>query len=241
LSEERKYKTQTDWAVQILRDAILKGEIKPGEKLRQETLAQQLGISPTPIREAFRRLEVEGLLVHSAHKGVRVVEFTIKDAEEVSLIRSALESLAARLAITNSEKGELGELVGKLEKLQEEMEACLQNEQFERLADLHDEFHMSLYSLANSPRLQQLISIFRLNYPHDTLWIIPGRAAESLREHRKIVEAVREGEAGLTEQLVQQHLESAISALVEHLQSSQSGEIMWGEAEESKAMRGGDE
>jgi DNA-binding GntR family transcriptional regulator len=241
LSEERKFKTQTDWVVQILRDAILKGEIKPGEKLRQENLAQQLGISPTPIREAFRRLEVEGLLVHSAHKGVRVVEFTIKDAEEVCLIRSALESLAARLAITSSNREELGELVGKLEKLQEEMEECLQKEDFEQLADLHDDFHMSLYGLAQAPRLQQLISIFRLNYPHDTLWIIPGRAAESLLEHRKIVEAVREGDAGLTEQLVQQHLESAMKALVEHLQSSKLDEIVWGEEEESKAMRGGEE
>ncbi|MFU8772928.1 MAG: GntR family transcriptional regulator, partial [Anaerolineales bacterium] len=200
----------------------------PGEKLRQENLAQQFGISPTPIREAFRRLEVEGLLVHSAHKGVRVVEFNIQDAKEVCLIRSALEGLAARLAVTSAEAEELARLAEKLEKIHAEMQECLQNEQYDRLADLHDDFHMSLYTLANSPRLQQLITIFRSNYPQDTLWIIPDRAAESLQEHWVIIEAVRRGDEQLTEKLVRQHLESAMMALVEHLKSSDLDSLLRG-------------
>jgi DNA-binding GntR family transcriptional regulator len=240
LNEDRKYQTQTDWAVQVLRDAILKGEIKPGEKLRQENLAQQLGISPTPIREAFRRLEVEGLLVHSAHKGVRVVEFTVKDAEEVCLIRSALEGLAARLAVTNIEAEDLENLVEKLEKLQDEMDECLQNGLHERLAKLHDEFHMSIYTFAHSQRLLQLITFFRSNYPQDTLWVIPGRAEESMDEHRMILEAVRKGDGELTEKLVRQHLECAMVALLDHLDNSEPDSFLLGDVKDSEIMRGGE-
>jgi len=240
LSEERKYKTQTDWVVQILRDAILKGEIKPGEKLRQENLAQQLGISPTPIREAFRRLEVEGLLIHHAHRGVRVVEFSMKDAEEVCLIRSALEGLAARLAVTNIAEGELGDLVEKLEQLQAEMEKCLQDGRYERLAELHDDFHMSIYSFADSSRLQQLITFFRSNYPQDTLWVIPGRAEESMQEHRAILDAVRKKDGKLAEKLVRLHLECAMSALMEHLDNSEPDSLLLGNVEEGEKLKGGE-
>lgn len=240
MSEERKHKTQTDWVVQILRDAIIKGEMKPGEKLRQEGLAQNLGISPTPIREAFRRLEVEGLLVHLPHKGVRVVEFSIEDAEEVCLIRSVLEGLATRLAVQGLNADARDSLADRLASLQDEMEACLGEGNHERLAELHEEYHMSLYNAANSPRLLQLITIFRLNYPQDTLWVIPGRAEDSMHEHRDLLDSVREGDAQLAETLVRMHLERSMIALVDHLRNSKTNSDLISGLEDANVMKGGE-
>lgn len=234
MDEGRKYKTQTEWVVQSLREAILRGEIQPGEKLRQEEIAQQLGTSPTPVREAFRQLEAEGLVVHLPHRGVKVAEFSIKDAEEVYWIRSTLEGLAARLAVERSQPADLQKLTEKLENVQRGMQDHLEEEDYEALTDLHDDFHMRLYEAANSQRLLQLIIPLRALFPRDTFWVIPGRAGRSMEEHRAILEALRARDAELTGRLVSQHIEAAMRSLLDYLKQAEpiaslSKEVMTGD------------
>lgn len=220
MDEGRKYKTQTEWVVQALREAILSGEIRPGERLRQEEVAQQLGTSPTPVREAFRQLEVEGLVVHLPHKGVRVTELSVEDIQEVYLIRSTLESLAARLAVTRSTPDALDKLAEKLESLQRSMEDCLRAKKHKELTRLHDDFHMAVYEAANSQRLCQIITTLRTLFPRNTLWTIPQRDKRSMEEHRQILQAIRDKDADQTGRLTSKHVEGAMHSLVNYLRQA---------------------
>src|SRR6059058_688989 len=83
-----------------LRDMIMQGELRAGEWLRQERLARELGVSHTPIREALKQLEVEGLVEHVPYRGVRVIEFSLNDVVDIYAMRAALEALAASAAAT---------------------------------------------------------------------------------------------------------------------------------------------
>ncbi len=222
MDKRRRFKTQTEWVVQTLREAILSGEIKPGKKLRQEELAQLLGTSPTPVREAFRRLQAEGLIVHQPHKGVWAAKLTLEDIEEIYLIRSALEGLAARLAVTRLLPDELDELLERLNGLQQAMEERLAAGDHEQLAELHDEFHMAIYEAARAPRLIEMITPLRTLVPRYRSWVIPGRDASSMQEHREIVEAMRRRDAELTGQLVSQHIQQAMRGVLEYVQEAQS-------------------
>src|SRR5205823_2477029 len=84
-------KTKKDLMVELLRDAILSGELAPGERLLQEELADRFDVSPTPVREAIQQLVAEGVLSHSPYKGVQVAEVEVEDVQEIYLIRAALE------------------------------------------------------------------------------------------------------------------------------------------------------
>ena len=93
--EMNEYLPLRDVVFQTLRQAILKGELKPGERLMEIQLAQKLGVSRTPVREAIRKLELEGLVLMIPRKGAEVAEITIKDLEDVLEVRAALEELAS--------------------------------------------------------------------------------------------------------------------------------------------------
>jgi len=238
---ERKYKTQTEWVVQTLREAILSGKMKPGQKLRQEELAQQLDISPTPVREAFRQLEAEGLVVHLPHKGVRVTDVSAESVEEIYLIRSALESLAARLAVMRSQSADLNKLIQKLEGLQRSMEECLEKKNYQELVNLHEEFHMSLYEMSGSQRLRRLITSLRSLFPRISLWAIPERAARSMEEHKEILEAIRNRQAERTERLVSEHIERTMHFVVEYLRGVRQNPSLADEVMSLVTEKGGGE
>ena len=96
-----EYLPLRDVVFNTLRHAILKGELEPGERLMEITLAQKLGVSRTPIREAIRKLELEGLVVMVPRKGAEVADITEKDLRDVLEVRTALEELSIELAMKN--------------------------------------------------------------------------------------------------------------------------------------------
>ncbi len=167
----------------LIREQIITGELAAGEQLRQRDLAQRFQVSQTPVREAMRRLESEGLVIGDTHRGFTVVEPDDGPVEENFQIRAALESLGASLAARKIDAAGLA----RLEELNDQMRAM--GEDDPRYAVLNREFHFTVYEYARSPLL---LSLMRL------LWAslhggpkVARTHAESARQHDVIVAALR--------------------------------------------------
>src|SRR6516165_8605446 len=146
----RGYVSKTDLVAALIRELIITGELAAGEQLRQRDLAQRFHVSQTPVREALRKLESEGLVVGDAHRGFTVVEPDDGPVEENFQIRAALESLGASLAARKIDAGG----IEALRDLNEAMRALADDDP--RYADLNREFHFAVYEHAGSPLLLSL-------------------------------------------------------------------------------------
>ena len=182
------YVSKTDLVAALIRELVITGDLEPGEQLRQRDLAQRFGVSQTPVREAMRRLESEGLLLCDTHRGFTVVEPDMGRVGENFQIRAALESLGASLAARKIDAAGLT----KLRELNDQMRA-LADDDDPGYTELNREFHFAVYSCARSPLL---LSLMRL------LWAslhggprVSRTHAESACQHDEILAALAEGDA----------------------------------------------
>ncbi len=206
-----EYITKLDLAEQVLIEAISSGKIAPGEQLRQVELADRLGISATPVREALRRLEAQGLVVREPHRGVRVVEVEPEGMAELYVIRGSLEGLAVEHAVPNLGAKDLK----NLESLHERLVLARGRGEVKSLRKLNFEFHTALYRRSGLPRLNRIIDSLWPQFPWDSMWAVPGRAESSEQEHAQILEAVRAADASAAGRTMRAHIESGAQALVE--------------------------
>lgn len=146
-----------DVVFQTLREAILRGELKPGERLMELQLAAQLGVSRTPIREAIRMLEQEGLAVTMPRKGAEVAKMTLKGMEDVLEIREALDILACQLACDRI----TDELLVQLENKKKAFERSLETKDVKVIADADISFHDVIYDATGNPKLIALLNNLR--------------------------------------------------------------------------------
>ena len=195
------YLSKTDLVAALIRELVITGELGPGEQLRQRDLALRFGVSQTPVREAMRRLESEGLLVCDTHRGFTVVTPSDGRVEENFQIRAALESLGAALAARKIDADGLA----RLRDLNEQMRALADDDP--RYAELNREFHFTVYSCAGSPLL---LSLMRL------LWAslhggprVSRTHAESARQHDEILAALADADAAAASALTYQHIMGA--------------------------------
>ena len=203
-------KTKKDLMVGMLREAILSGELAPGERLLQEELAERFEVSPTPVREAIQQLVAEGVLSHSPYKGVQVAEVEVEAVQEIYLIRAALEGLATRLAVPNLKISDLQHLKG----LQVEIKEQVAKGEIAPIRKLNYDFHMIIYSAAESPQLFQLIKGLWVRTPWDTLFVIPDRSTNMIAEHQLIIDAISSGIGDLAGKYMQAHIEIVRTALM---------------------------
>jgi DNA-binding GntR family transcriptional regulator len=196
------YVSKTDLVAALLRELVITGELAAGEQLRQRDLAQRFGVSQTPVREAMRRLESEGLLICDTHRGFTVVPPDDGRVEENFQIRAALESLGASLAARKIDADGLA----RLRELNDKMRA-LADDDDPAYAELNREFHFTVYEYAHSPLL---LSLMRL------LWasLHPGPRvsrthAESARQHDEILQALTAGDAAAASARTHQHIMGA--------------------------------
>lgn len=187
-----------------LKHAILRGDIPPGSRLVENRLAETMGISRTPIREAMHKLEREGLLKKLPNSGFTVTGLTRQDIEETFGIRSVLESYAARLAAANHEDGELAPLEEKIEEYQ----ACLDQGRMEDLPEINTQFHDILYALSRSPKLIKMVNDLRDQIYRFRKIILKAeaRAKASNDDHRKMLKAMRKRDAERVERIVREHI-----------------------------------
>lgn len=195
-----------------LRQTIAAGVLSPGAKLVEADLAAQLGISRTPLREAFRRLEAEGFLRRDTGGGIRVLGLSADEVDEIFRIRAVLEGLAARLAAQRADAAALSHL----QEILEVASRCLRSGATDRLLELNTRFHDGITTLSGSPRLQLLLSSLRdriLLYRRITLEV-PGEHRRSWRDHREILRALRARDGRGAEGLLVRHITRKKSAVL---------------------------
>ena len=187
-----------------LKQAIIRGEVAPGDRLVESRLADALDISRTPVREAIHKLEREGLLRRLPKGGFAVMNLSREDIEETFGIRCVLESYAARLAAQNYSEEELLPLEEKLREFQK----FLDRGQLDELPRINTEFHNLFYALSRSPKLIKMINDLRDQiYRFRKILLKMDKWAEvSNQDHRKILDAIRERDVNRVERVVKQHI-----------------------------------
>jgi DNA-binding GntR family transcriptional regulator len=194
---QAEYRTKTDLVASAIKDMIHSGELEPGATLRQRDIADQLGVSPTPVREALRRLEAEGYVLYQTHSSAVVVRSEDAAVYENALIRAVLESLGTRLATRKVTPGDIEDL----EKINEEFLGAGDRE---TAVALNRAFHFRIYEIAASPVLRAQLNLLwrmldggpRVDRPREV----------SYRQHGEIIEAMRASEAERAGELVRHHI-----------------------------------
>jgi DNA-binding GntR family transcriptional regulator len=200
----RKKKSLREEVYESLRKSILHGKLKPGQHLIEEQLSNQVGISRTPVREAFHKLEKDELVTRLPKGGFAVREFTKDDVEEIFGIRSALESYAVYLATLHMAPDKISVLENKLK----ESEDALERGDSDKGVQLNTEFHDLLYKSCKSRKLVEMINTFRdyfYRYRSALLHIQNG-ISSSNKDHRLMLEAMKKKNPRLAERLVRKHL-----------------------------------
>ncbi|MFQ5353960.1 MAG: GntR family transcriptional regulator [Thermodesulfobacteriota bacterium] len=201
--------------VDFIKDAVVSGRLKPGERVPEQEIAANFGISRTPIREAFRQLESEGFISLIPRKGAVVSPITDKDVVEFYAIKSLLEGYAARTACPSLTTRD----IKRLESLNAAMKKCAEKGDVKGFFSLDNQFHDTflmacgndkLYALVHS--LVQQIERFRI-----TALSLPGRMTESLSQHRDIIKAFKDSDAALVETLVRANAEKGRDVLVDEI------------------------
>ncbi|MDI6871866.1 MAG: GntR family transcriptional regulator [Bacillota bacterium] len=207
------YKPLRELVFESLREAIIQGRLRPGERLMEIQLAEELGVSRTPVREAIRKLELEGLVLMIPRKGAYVSQLSMKDIADVFEIRRALEGLAARLAAERATDEEIDRLERALVKISEVAEI----DDLDGAVALDTDFHEELMKASHNSRLSQLVSNLREQIQRFRLTSLsyPGRVKVAVEEHRKIVDAIASRDAELAQNLAYEHIENAENSLME--------------------------
>ena len=206
------YQPLREVVCETLRDAIRRGILKPGERLMEIQLAEELGVSRTPVREAIRKLELEGYVIMMPRRGTYVANLSIRDVNEVFEIRTSLESLSNGLAaerITDEELEQLQRLLVVIGKYIEEND-------MDKIVETDTKFHDLLYQASRNQRLIGIISNLReqLTRFRTTSMSFPGRLKETLEEHREIVEAIAQGDVKAARKAAEKHMEKSEQTLL---------------------------
>ena len=199
-----KKKSLREEVYESLKKSILHGKLKAGQRLIEEQLAHQVGISRTPVREAFHKLERDELVTRLPKGGFAVREFTKEDVEEIFGIRSALESYAAYLATLHITPDK----ISTLEKRLKESEEALEKGDDDKVVQLYTEFHDILYKSCKSKKLVEMINNFRdyfYRYRSALLHMENGMSYSN-KDHRQMLEAMKKKNPRLAESLVRKHL-----------------------------------
>ena len=198
---------------QTIRNDILKGKYKENEELREITLGKELGVSRTPVREALRQLELEGLVKIVPNKGAYVTGISGKDVNDIYVIRSLLEGLCARWAtehITEEQIDKLEEII-----LLSEYHVNKKKELATQVTKLDGEFHEVLYEASNSRILKHVLSDFHkyVQLARKTSVENPQRAEKSIAEHKEILQAIKDRDADRADALTHAHVMNAMKNL----------------------------
>lgn len=207
-----------DVVFNTLRQAILRGELKPGERLMEIQLANKLGVSRTPIREAIRKLELEGLVLMIPRRGAEVAQITEKSLRDVLEVRRALEELAVQLACLRMTP----EGVEDLKKAAKEFEQVLGDEDITVVAEADVAFHDLIYLATDNQRLISLLNNFREQmYRYRVEYLKKTEFhAKLLKEHQEIIAAIENGEGDRAKEVTSRHIENQVEVVSDTLRGN---------------------
>lgn len=205
----------TDEIADVIRERILKGEYHIGEKIKENQIATELRVSRTPIREAFKQLENEGLIDYIPNRGCFAKGFTKQDIDDIYAVRKALEILAVEWAVKRITPQEI-------EKLQDQcdlMEFYTTRKDSKKVLEINNDFHDIIYNSTGSRFMAQVLRSYKeyIDQTRKVIFYEQGYLKEILVEHKKILDAIKRG-----------NTDDAIEAISNHLDHSQRrAEILW--------------
>lgn len=206
-----------DVVFNTLRQAILTGELKPGERLMEIHLANKLGVSRTPIREAIRKLELEGLVTMIPRRGAEVAQITEKSMNDVLEVRRALDALCVELACERITEEDLG----RLKQACEAFEAAVRTKDIKKVAKADVELHDIIVQATGNQRLMQLINNlseqmyrYRFEYIKDI-----GQHQRLIDEHRMIYESIVKKDKEAASQAAHVHIDNQKKAIISQIRS----------------------
>lgn len=199
----KKNRTLREQIVSSLRESIINGELSPGQKITEPDLAGKLGISRTPIREAFRQLESEGYLTVIPRRGAVVSSVTRKEIEDFFEIKSLLEGYASRKAARKITEKD----IARLNRINDHLEVLAQKGDVEAFFKKNNEFHNALISLCGNDKLLEIWTSLVRRFVKFRLQALstPGRLMDSVRQHRRIIDALESKDSDLSENMVYRH------------------------------------
>ncbi len=200
-----------------LRNAIVNGDLKPGERLMEVYLAEQMGVSRTPVREAIRKLEADGLVMMEPRRGTRVAEISVKDIVDVLEVRSALDRLATGLAAKFIQPAQ----IKQLEVIHKQYASYVQKENIEGAIKKDIEFHDIIYIASGNPRLvaaasslKEHIYRFRVIYLRDI-----SKAVDVEAEHAGILDSLRNSAETEASSLADRHIRHQMETIISSMES----------------------
>jgi DNA-binding GntR family transcriptional regulator len=204
-------KTKHFVAYERLREDIIRGKLRPGQKMIISNLAKEFGFSETPVREAIRRLESDGYVTFISHTGAVVRKIAEDELLEIYLIRIELECLATRLAVPHITDKDIAFLNDK----NIEMEIAIQQNKYRKLYALNRDFHSRIYRAAPFPYINKTICDLwdRFERLHFVLSYVHERAVASIREHETIIQALKKKDVNLTVRLIREQKEHTLEAI----------------------------
>jgi DNA-binding GntR family transcriptional regulator len=220
-SVERRHLTKQQFVYETLRDAILRCELQPGERLNIGTLAKRLGVSIVPIREALRLLESEGFVVNVAHVGATIAPVSRQSIAEIYTILEGLETVSTRVAAQLAQPEDFSEL----ETLIAGMDDALEQGGADEWSELNTRFHLAIGRLSAMPMLEQMLQRALAEWARVSRYLFKDvllhRANAAQREHRELVARMKAGDLGGVEQTVRIHNQGALAAYTEYLETTQ--------------------
>lgn len=197
----------------VLRDYVLTGRLKPGERIVQADWAERLKVSRMPVRDAINTLVMQGTLIQS-HTGAAVVaEVDARDIKDGYLLNAMISSVAARRAaevITSEE-------IDELEDINRDIAAAVRRGDRDRASKLNWQFHRSINHASGSARLRAMLGMLAPSIPHSAFEVIDQWPKQAVADHAEIIEALRKRDGDRTAQLMQKHIETGSSHMLHEL------------------------
>ncbi len=217
-----EYLPLRDVVFNTLREAILKGELKPGERLMEIQLADQLGVSRTPIREAIRKLELEGLVLMIPRKGAEVAKISEKNLRDVLEVRRSLEELATELAcqrITDEE-------IADLEAAQQRFIEAVDRGDATEIADTDEAYHDVIYQATNNDRLVQILNNLREQMYRYRLEYIKDESKRQILivEHDQILKAIKNRHVDEARRSMREHIDNQEITILQNIREQEQKE-----------------
>lgn len=218
MSDEKDIKR--DQVVEYLFHAIQQGEINTGQTLSERAISAKLGVSRTPVREAFRQLEILGLVHSEPHKGCTVTSISSEQLEQLYDVREVLEGLGAKLMALRGDQ----QAIQHLGKLLDDAERYASSEDIHRLTKINAQFHMEIIRGSRNPYLQTMMQTLQthIGLLMSTSLSQSGRPEQNLREHRMILSAIELGDGNLAESIAQFHVRNAYKNALRQLSDQNS-------------------
>jgi DNA-binding GntR family transcriptional regulator len=202
--DNNAFLTKNEYVTRWLRELVVSGEMEPGARVRQQQIAEMLGVSATPVREAIRQLQTEGYFTSAPHKGARVADLYREGLDEVYTLRAKLEGYLAREATARMTPQNLREL----KKLSDDLRAVVKGRSKNRVEvrRLNYRLHRLFWEVADQPLTLAIVNSLWGKFPI-LIGDMPGRDMQSVREHEVLLAAIEAGDADAAEKAIVEHVE----------------------------------